>query len=190
MSKIPLSFYQREDVVIIARELLGKVLITNINGERTEGIITETEAYAGITDRASHAYGDRRTQRTEVMYAAGGVAYVYLCYGMHALFNIVTYKKEVPHAILIRAIEPLKGIDIMLQRSGKEKADKNFCIGPGKVTKALGIHCKHTGISLTGKDIWLEERGITVKKIQAGPRIGVDYAKEDALLPYRFWTSI
>jgi DNA-3-methyladenine glycosylase len=154
----------------------------------TGGIIVETEAYAGITDRASHAYGGRRTDRTEIMFLEGGVAYIYLCYGIHSLFNIVTHKEGTPHAVLIRGIKPMAGLDIMLKRSGKIKPDKLFGIGPGKVSKILGIHFVQTGESLSGNKIWLENRGIKVKAsdIIAGPRIGVDYAGEDAKLPYRF----
>ena len=123
MSKLQADFYQREDVLLISRELLGKVLCTNFYGKLTSGIIVETEAYAGVTDKASHAYGGRRTKRTETMYASGGTAYVYLCYGIHHLFNIVTNKENIPHAVLIRSIQPRDGIEIMLQRRNKKKVD-------------------------------------------------------------------
>ena len=186
--KLEKDFYLRDDVVRISKELLGKYLYTNFNNLLTGGIITETEAYAGATDRASHAYGNRRTKRTEVMYAEGGVAYVYLCYGMYPLFNIVTHRKDIPHAILIRGIHPTEGIDIMLQRTNKSKIIKKFSNGPGKIAKALGIKCEHTGMDLTGNKIWLEDKGIKVKNkdIIITTRIGIDYAGEDALLPYRF----
>lgn len=186
--KLPPGFYQRADVIKIARELLGKVLVTNFNDQLTAGIITETEAYNGIIDKASHAYGGRRTSRTEVMYAPGGTAYVYLCYGIHHLFNIVTNKENTPHAVLIRAIQPLEGLDIMMQRRNKNKTDKKFTVGPGSVSQALGIHTKHTGTGLSGNDIWIADRKIKTdkSKILITPRIGVDYAGEDALLPYRF----
>ena len=121
MSKLSADFYQRDDVLLISHELLGKVLCTNFHGKLTSGIIVETEAYAGITDKASHAYGGRRTKRTKTMYASGGTAYVYLCYGIHHLFNIVTNKENIPHAVLIRAIQPRVGIDIILQRRKKRK---------------------------------------------------------------------
>ncbi len=117
------DFYQRPDVLGIARELIGKVLVANINGERTTGIITETEAYAGITDRASHAWNDRRTPRTEIMYGAGGHAYVYLCYGIHSLFNVVTNTIGIPHAVLIRAICPIEGLETMLMRAKRTQPD-------------------------------------------------------------------
>lgn len=189
MAKINRSFYLCEDVVQIAKDLLGKYIFTNLNNEGlTGGIIVETEAYEGITDRASHAFGNRRTERTKIMFMEGGVAYIYLCYGIHSLFNIVTNKKNTPHAILIRGIEPVQGLDIMLKRSGKIKPDKLFGIGPGKVAKILGIHFAQTGESLFGDKIWLEDRGIRVESsdIITSTRIGVDYAGLDAKLPYRF----
>lgn len=187
--KLQKSFYLKDDVVALSKALLGKFLCTNIGGKGiTSGMITETEAYAGVIDKASHAYGDRRTERTEVMYMKGGTAYVYLCYGVHSLFNVVTNKKNIPHAILIRGIEPADGTDLMLKRSGKKIMDKRSGIGPGKVTKLLGIHFSHTGISLLGNEIWIEDRGVKIPdaKIIDGPRVGVDYAGEDAKLPYRF----
>jgi DNA-3-methyladenine glycosylase len=190
--KLKRDFYLSEDVVSIAKELLGKYLYTNFEGIITSGIICETEAYAGVTDKASHAFGGRRTERTEIMYEQGGTAYVYLCYGIHSLFNVVTNFKDIPHAVLIRGIQPVEGIDKMLERTGKKKLDNNFGIGPGKVSKALGIHFKDTGIDLTGNIIWIEDKGFKIneKDIVASTRIGVDYAGEDALLPYRFiWKS-
>ncbi len=185
------DWYQRKDVVQLSKELLGKVLCTNFNGEFTSGIIVETEAYAGITDKASHAYGGRRTARTEVMYAEGGVAYVYLCYGIHKLFNIITNQKDVPHAVLIRGIEPLDGRDIIVQRR-KVKSEKNIGIGPGKVSQALGIDMQHNNTDLQSSALWVEDRDIKIpdKAILSGPRIGIDYAGEDALLPYRFRIQI
>ncbi len=186
---LPPSFYLHEDVVQVAKDLLGKVIVTKMDGITTSGIITETEAYAGVTDKASHAYGGRRTNRTEVMYARGGVAYVYLCYGIHHLFNVVTNVKDVPHAVLIRAIEPLKGIDVMLQRRKKEKLQPQLTAGPGAMSMALGILTSHTGLSLSKGIITLHDEGIKVENIIATTRIGVDYAKEDALLPYRFYIA-
>jgi DNA-3-methyladenine glycosylase len=186
---LPGSFYTRKDVVKIAKELLGKVLVTQFDGERTSGMITETEAYAGATDKASHAYGNRRTNRTEVMYAPGGAAYVYLCYGIHHLFNVVTNIKDVPHAILVRAIEPLEGIDIMLQRRGKDKLQPSLTAGPGAMSVALGIYTQHTGVPLQGPELYIEDRGIKISKkdIVAATRVGVAYAMDDALRPYRFY---
>ncbi len=144
MKKLTLSFYQRTDVVQIAKELLGKILVTKWNGSETSGRIVEVEAYNGVIDKASHASGGRSTNRNEIMYANGGVAYVYLCYGIHHLFNVVTNKKETPHAILIRALEPVKGIDVMLERTGKKQLDNTLTKGPGNVSKALGIFTTHT----------------------------------------------
>ncbi len=185
--KLSRDFYIRENVVQVAKDLLGKYLFSNFDGGITAGIITETEAYEGSTDRASHAYGGRRTTRTEVMYARGGVAYIYLCYGVHSLFNIVTNREDIPHAVLIRAVEPIEGIELMKIRTNKSMLGKGAGIGPGKVSKLMGFHYSDTGTDLLGERIWLEDRGlITGDNIIAGPRIGVDYAGEDALLPYRF----
>jgi len=188
---LPDSFYQRSDVVQIARELLGKVIITEKAGITTSAMITETEAYAGVTDKASHAWRGRRTQRTEVMYAAGGVAYVYLCYGIHHLFNVVTYKEDIPHAILIRAASPLEGTDIMLERRRHERLTPSLTAGPGSMSMALGIHTNDSGIWLQGPEIRLEDRRIIIPEheIVATPRIGVAYAGEDAYLPYRFYVK-
>jgi len=189
MYKLGLDFYQGEDVVQISKDLLGKYLMTNINGAITGGIITETEAYAGETDRASHAFGGRRTARTEIMYQHGGAAYVYLCYGIHHLFNVVTHQAGTPHAILIRAIHPKEGLDTMLARRGmNDQSKKPLAGGPGTVSQALGIATGHTGCDLNGDQIWIEDRGIEIapESIVASPRVGIDYAGEDADLPYRF----
>ncbi|MBA3680853.1 MAG: DNA-3-methyladenine glycosylase [Bacteroidetes bacterium] len=184
------SYYLNKDVVFLAKDLIGKTFCTRINNKLTCGIITETEAYAGVTDKASHSYNGRRTNRTETMYSKGGVSYVYLCYGIHRLFNIVTNDKDIPHAILIRAIYPTKGIEEIVKRRGV-KFSNNLCVGPGKVSQALGIDLLHNNLSLTSKQIWLQDDNIKIKEsdIQVGPRIGIDYAGEDAKLPYRFWTT-
>lgn len=188
------DFYTGENVVQIARDLLGKRLCTMIDGGITSGIIVETEAYAGITDRASHAFGGRRTARTEIMYCQGGTAYVYLCYGIHSLFNIVTNVADVPHAVLIRGIVPVGDTALVEKRIGKKLKPKSG-IGPGNVSKMLGIHYSHTGLDLCNKPavnekdgIWLEDDGNIApgEEVSVTPRIGVDYAGEDALLPYRF----
>lgn len=186
--KLGIEFYRRNDVVQIARELLGKELVTFIDGELTSGIITETEAYAGIIDRASHAYGGRYTQRTQTMYSEGGICYVYLCYGIHHLFNVVTHSEGTPHAVLIRNIIPRRGLDIQLLRRNKSKVDKTFSTGPGTMSQALGIITRHNNLSLLGDTIWIEDAGIIIpdKDVLITPRIGVDYAGEDAKLPYRF----
>jgi DNA-3-methyladenine glycosylase len=189
MKKLSLDFYKRTNVLEVAQELLGKILVTNQNGIVTSGRIVEVEAYNGTIDKASHAFGGRRTNRNEIMYANGGVAYVYLCYGIHHLFNVVTHTKETPHAILIRALEPVKGIDEMLKRAGKKKLDNTLTRGPGNLSKALGITTLRTGISLLGKELFIGDDGFeyTKNEIVASPRIGVDYAGKDALLLYRFF---
>lgn len=189
MKKIGISFYKRDDVLLIAKELLGKILVTKWNGIITSGRIVEVEAYNGINDKASHSFGGRRTKRNEIMYADGGVVYVYLCYGIHHLFNVVTNSKETPHAILIRALEPIKGIDEMLRRVGKNKLDTTLTRGPGNLSKALGLFSFHSGQSLLGKDLFIVSDDFVYKKneIIASPRIGVDFAGKDALLPYRFY---
>lgn len=186
--KLTNEFYCRDDVVGISRELLGKVLCTQIDGRLTEAMITETEAYAGVSDKASHAYGDRRTKRTEPMYGPGGAAYVYLCYGIHHLFNVVTSTDGTPHAVLVRAAQPLTGLETILARRNKERPDKKLMAGPGTVAQALGIHAGLTGTDLGGDSIWIEDRDFAVSdtEIWAGPRIGVDYAGDDADKPYRF----
>jgi DNA-3-methyladenine glycosylase len=189
MQKLALSFYQRENVLQIAKELLGKILVTKWNGLVTSGRFVEVEAYAGAIDKASHAHGGKRTARNEVMYAEGGVAYVYLCYGIHHLFNVVTHNKDIPHAILIRALEPIKGIDRMLERTGKKKLDNTLTRGPGNLSKAMGLYTSHSGHSLISKELFIADDGFVYlkKEIAASPHIGVDYAGTDALLPYRYY---
>ncbi len=166
-------------------------MFTNVNGGISGGYIVETEAYNGIIDRASHAFGNRLTNRTKTMYEAGGVAYVYLCYGIHEMFNIVTSVANEPHAVLIRAIHPTEGIDLMLERRNMPSVKNNLTAGPGSVAKALGISRKMNNLSLQGNEIWVEDRGLTFaqEQVAAVPRVGVAYAKEDALLPYRFYVK-
>jgi len=187
-NKLKLDFYLRENVLEITNELIGKFLVSNMEGAITSGMIIEAEAYNGSIDKASHAYKNRRTKRTEVMYAEGGVTYVYLCYGVHHLFNVVTNKKDTPHAILVRAVIPTDGVNKILKRRMQEKVTKKISNGPGTVSTALGIKTAHSGISLSGNLIWIEDRGITFskKEIITSSRIGVDYAGKDALLPYRY----
>jgi DNA-3-methyladenine glycosylase len=189
--KLDAAFYTCTDVVELSRALLGKALCTHFDGKRTEAVIVETEAYAGVNDKASHAYGERRTARTEVMYWEGGHAYIYLCYGMHSLFNVVTNVKDVPHAVLIRGGMPLTGLEVMLGRMKKTKVTPNLLAGPGKLSRALGLHYSLTGTSLLCDRIWIEDRGITIpsEAISVTPRIGVDYAGDDAARPYRFVLS-
>ncbi len=189
--KLPEDFYLSKEVVDIAKKLLGKYLFTQINGEISGGYIVETEAYQGITDKASHAFGNRLTNRTKTMYQTGGVAYVYLCYGIHEMLNVVTSVEGEPHAVLIRAINPTEGIDLMLERRKMTSLKNNITAGPGSVAKALSISRKMNGLSFQGEEIWLEDRNLTFSddQIAAVPRVGVAYAKEDALLPYRFYVK-
>ncbi|MBA2249594.1 MAG: DNA-3-methyladenine glycosylase [Chitinophagaceae bacterium] len=189
LKKLPLHFYDRKDVVHIARELIGKIIVTKFGGIITSGRIAETEAYIALTDKASHSFGGRRTSRNEHMYAAPGTAYVYICYGMHQMLNVVTNAKDIPDAILIRAIEPIEGIETMLQRAGKTKADFTLTKGPGNVGKALGIFKDHSGTILSGDEIYIAEDRYKIKKDEIGvsARIGVESAGADALLPYRFY---
>jgi DNA-3-methyladenine glycosylase len=189
MQKLKPAFYKKTDVGLVAKQLLGKLLVTNFNNQLTAGRIVETEAYNGIADKASHAYNNRRTNRTEVMYSEGGTAYVYLCYGIHHLFNVVTGIINMPQAVLIRGIEPVQGIDVMMQRMKKQVADFTIGRGPGNVSKALGIYTTYTGYNLLSNEIYVADDKFIVTKemIIITTRIGVDYAAEDALLPYRFF---
>jgi len=183
------AYFLTDNVLHLAQDLLGKVLVTSIGGARSAVMISETEAYEGPVDRASHAYGHRRTRRTETMYLPGGHAYVYLCYGIHHLFNVVSAPAGVPHAILIRAGEPLEGLPVMLKRRKMEKIERRLTAGPGSLSRALGISTALDGEKLGGPKIWIEDRGIRFEKkeIAATPRIGVDYAGEHAQWLYRFY---
>ena len=185
--KLNEEFYQRQDVVKIARDLLGKALFTRIGGIITGGTIVETEAYSW-RERGCHAYGARKTTRNEIMFSKGGFAYVYLCYGIHYLFNVVTNQEERPEAVLIRAVEPLAGVEEMKLRRTFPKNNFHLTSGPGKLTKALGIGRSFNGKSLLDDEIWIEDSGIKLAKnnILASERIGIDYAGKDARLPWRF----
>lgn len=188
MAKLPFSFYLNTDVNSLARQLIGKMLFTQIDGEITAGIIVETEAYAGIEDKASHAYGGRLTDRTKTMYLKGGVSYVYLCYGIHNLFNVVTGPLNTPHAVLIRGVEPVIGTEIMLQRRGMTLLKPNLTAGPGALSKALGIDRTFNAKDLTGEEIWIEDGwDVDPESIVAAPRVGVGYAADHALLPWRYY---
>jgi DNA-3-methyladenine glycosylase len=186
--KLTKDYFLGNDVLAIARDLIGKSLFTKVAGQLTGGIICEVEAYKGTNDRASHAFGGRRTKRNDMMYREGGVAYVYLCYGMHHLLNFVTNADGIPDAVLIRGILPTHGEELMLQRTGKRKITRDIGIGPGKVSKLLGITVADNGLSLCGDQLWIEDRGLLVpdNQVETTPRIGVDYAGKDAKLPYRF----
>lgn len=197
MTKLDLDFYKRDDVVAISQELLGKWLFTNLDGELTGGIIVETEAYNFPDDLANHAHGMRRTSRNQTMFWAGGCCYVYLCYGIYPLLNVITSQVDIPHAVLIRAIEPKIGIETMMKRRKREKLKRDLTGGPGILTQALGVKKMHNGVLLTGNEIWIEDRGTIVDQssILASPRVGIPYAKEHISLPWRFrikdsqWTS-
>lgn len=188
-NKLPSSFYTRDDVVLIAKELLGKFLFTNIGGLITGGIIAETEAYRGPEDKGSHAFNGRRTTRNDIMYAEGGVVYMYICYGIHDMLNIVTGPAETSHAVLIRAIEPVEGVDIMRERRGVYNDDKRLCKGPGALAKALGLAKLHNGISLQENEIWIEERGLVLQdeQIAASARIGLNIEEPFKSIPWRFF---
>ncbi len=192
MKILPIEFYDRKDVVAIAKELIGKIIITSLQGVITSGRIIETEAYVGLTDKASHSFAGKRTARNEHMYAEPGIAYVYICYGMHHLFNVVTNKKDFPDAVLIRAVEPLSGIDIMLKRTGKKKLDNSLTKGPGNVAKALGISKTNSGLYLLDSNIKIVEDDFVLDKklIGASGRIGVESAGiEAASKHYRFYVK-
>ena len=185
-NKLDRKFFQRSEVEEIARDLIGKYLFTQINNKKTGGIIVETEAYCGETDKASHAYPNKLTKRTSIMFEPGGLTYVYLCYGIHKLFNIVTNQAGRADAILVRAIEPQFGIDTMSKRRKTSINSTDLTSGPGKLTQAMGIELLHYGLPLDGNIIWVEDNGLDIE-ITTSKRIGVDYAGKDALLPWRFF---
>lgn len=192
-NRFDLEFYER-DTKHVARDLIGKVLYHRKDGVLTSGIITETEAYLGIRDSACHTYGGRRTERLKSMYLPGGYSYVYLVYGLHFCFNVVTRDVHNPEAVLIRALEPLDGIDVMRERrgfkSGSGKPDRDLCSGPGKLCAAMAIGRSDDGIPLNGRRLWIgtdprvEGRKF---KMQKGPRVGVDYAMEPKHRPAKDW---
>lgn len=184
---LPAAFFERKNVVKIARELLGKGLFTKIDGIVTGGMIVETEAYSW-KEKGCHAFEGRKTARNEIMFSDGGYAYVYLCYGMHHLFNIVTNTKGTAEAVLVRAVEPVAGLEEMKARRGELKNPYHITSGPGKLTRALGIDRTFNGKYLRDTEVWIEDLGIIVKNkdILASKRIGIDYAGEDANLPWRF----
>lgn len=186
--KIPHEFYTRANVLTVARDLLGALLVVpNADGQRVSGKIVEVEAYRGPEDRASHAYGGRRTRRTETMYQQGGVAYVYFVYGMYYQFNVVSNVAEIPHAILVRALEPVEGIEIMRERRHPHP-DHNLTSGPGKLCIAMGIDRQLDAADLLGNRVWLEDyETIPARRIARGPRIGIDYAETWIDKPWRFW---
>ena len=188
MKKLSRDFYTRSNVLEVARDLLGKELVVLArNGERVAGIIVETEAYRGPEDRASHAYNGRRTNRTETMYGIGGTAYVYFVYGMYHQFNVVTNVADVPHAILIRAVEPVEGLDSMRRRR-RGRSEYELTSGPGRLCLALGIDRRLDKADLLSDRVWLEEGiSISARQVARGPRVGIDYAESWVMKPWRFW---
>lgn len=190
MNKLPREFYLREDTLQIARELLGKTLVVPTAGERVSGMIVETEAYLGAIDKAAHSYGNRRTKRTETMFAVGGTVYIFFIYGMYFQFNVVVGAVDTPHAILIRAVEPIEGIEIMRARRGQQMKDANLTSGPGKLCIALGIDKTFNNEDLLGNRAWLEDwKSFSDSEIASGRRIGIDYAEEFAEKPWRLWVK-
>jgi DNA-3-methyladenine glycosylase len=189
-NKLPREFYTRSDVLEVARELLGKKLVVpNRNGKRVAGIIVETEAYRGPEDRASHAWNGRRTNRTETMYGIGGTAYVYFVYGMYNQFNVVTNVENVPHAVLVRALEPSEGLDVMRRRR-QGRSEYELTSGPGRLCIAMGIDRGLDKADLLGDRVWIEEGpAISPRQIARGPRIGIDYAEKWITKPWRFWVK-
>lgn len=185
--KLPESFYERTNVVRIARALLGKSLFTQVDGTITGGTIVETEAYSW-KERGCHAYDARKTARNAVMFGPGGHSYVYMCYGIHFLFNVVTNRRDTAEAVLVRALEPHTGLDVMRERRGKLASHYHLTSGPGKLTRALAIDRQWNGLSLLANEVWISDTGMDVRgrDIVASPRIGIDYAGEDAALPWRF----
>lgn len=190
LKRLGRAFYAREETLAVARDLLGKRLVVPTSeGARVSGRIVEVEAYLGAEDKAAHSYGWRRTARTETMYALGGTVYVFFVYGMHHQFNVVTGPEGSPTAILVRAIEPDEGIDLMRERRAVTK-ERELTSGPGKLCKALGIDRSFDREDLTKSTrVWLEDAGVRPRpeEIAEGPRIGIAYAEEYALKPWRFW---
>lgn len=186
-NKLNAEYYRSRDALTAARELLGCILVTEKDGHLTAGVINETEAYMGRTDRASHAFGGRRTNRTETMYACGGCAYVYLIYGMYCCMNVVVNRRDIPEAVLIRSVRPLLGEDIMATRRKRSIGDAHLSDGPGKLCEALGIDRSCDSLSLDGERIYICDAPSRPEKIFSGERINIAYAGEDAHKPWRFW---
>ena len=179
------QFFLRE-VNTVAKDLLGKILCTSMNGEVTKGLIVETEAYADY-EKACHAYGGRKTNRTSTLYLEGGTSYVYLIYGMYSLFNVVVQEVGIGQAVLIRALEPVEGIETMKVRRPKIGKKYGLTSGPGKLTIAMGIDMKHNRSDVFGPEVWIENGDDNEISIIETTRIGVDYAEDDALLPWRYY---
>ena len=190
MKPLDRAFFDR-DTLDVARELLGKYLVRMWDGEALVGRITETEAYIGRCDKACHAYGYRRTARTETLFAPPGTAYIYLIYGMYHCLNFVTEAEGEPAAVLLRGLEGLARMS--LNRFGKLPGEltsyqkKHFLDGPGKVCKALALTRAQNGLDLCGQELFLCDPGERPSVIHTGPRIGIDYAEEAVHFPWRFY---
>lgn len=191
MQKLPQSYFLSEDVVYLAKDLIGKHLFVNTEDVVTGGVIVETEAYKGPEDVGSHAYNHRRTNRNDIMYAAGGVVYMYICYGIHDMLNVVTGPENTAHAILIRAIQPTQGLEVMRERRKVRHEDTRLCRGPGALAKALALKKVHNGISLQDNEIWIEDRGqrFSDTDLIAGPRIGLNIPEPYKSIPWRFYVK-
>lgn len=190
------------DGITLAEKLLGKTLVHKIGERELCGVITETEAYMGVFDKASHAYGGKRTKRTETMYFPGGYSYVYLIYGMYSCMNITANKEGIPEAVLIRAIKPVGDISFMYEKIKeksrrsrlpesvcelKEKELRALTNGPGKLCIAMDIDTRfHNAIDMTGSELFVRDDGYTPKGVATSSRIGIDYAEEAAFYPWRF----
>lgn len=193
MKKLSREFYNR-DSIIVAKELLGKVLVHEIEGQKISARIVETEAYMGVVDKAAHSYNGKRTPRVEVMYGDPGYSYVFMIYGLHCCFNVVVNEKEIPQAILVRAVEPIHGMEWMAQkRFGKtyeqltKSQGKSLTNGPGKLCGALSIDRNLNGLDLCDDVVYIEEGESEVFNIVTTKRIGIDYAGEAKDFPWRFY---
>ena len=190
-ARLSREFFTRRNTLRIARDLLGKLLVVpDERGQRVSGVIVETEAYLGEIDKAAHSFGGRRTERNEITYAEGGHVYVFFVYGMYYQLNLVTGREGHPHVVLVRAVEPVEGIEVMRERRGVMK-DTNLTSGPGKLCIAFRITRKFNGEDLAVSDkIWVEQyRSIRKSEVLSGPRVGIDYAGEFVQMPWRFWVK-
>jgi DNA-3-methyladenine glycosylase len=185
LKPLPREFYARP-VLTVARDVIGKVLVHETAQGLLAGRIVEAEAYRGPEDRAAHSWGGRRTERTEVMFGPPGFAYVFFVYGMHWHVNVVTTKAGAPHAVLLRAVEPLVGVRLMAQRRGLPETNVNLTNGPGKLCQAFGIDKRHNKVDLTAGRLFLSEGDTPRGKLVRSARIGVDYAGSWAEKPWRF----
>ena len=188
LTPIERSELEGKDPVILAKWLLNKYLISSVDNCTIITRIIETEAYKAPEDKASHAYGNKKTKRTQTMFQKGGISYVYLCYGLHQMFNVVTGPEGVPHAILIRALQPIHGIQHIKSRRNISNP-KNYCNGPGKLCQALGISKMHNGIDICNSNspIWIgNNQEVKAAEIDASPRVGIDYAEEWVDINWRF----